>query len=285
MRASLSILFLVASLLGCSGGRTSSGGGSGAQPAGPCDPLAPTPTTLGTVIGVGKDGQGTLYVGETASTGQLRVFVSSGGTLVRKDVIGSGQMGGAPNAKYTLSFRDASAAIATARSLLINTANGQATEMALGSGNSRAFLGSGTNGDETLTVVAPSTVGGMPIQNLPHVPMYVADASDGTSVVVTWPMDAYGTDEARIYYGTKSQMIERTITAYEESQSGDTNITFTVEAATYTVHFAIAFGPDAGPLGSPGPVTLDKGGTMEMMTLRLPTPTTLSGFTFTCTGS
>jgi hypothetical protein len=126
----------------------------------------------------------------------------------------------------------------------------------------------------------------MPIQNLPHVPVYVADASDGTSVVVTWPMDAYGTDESRIYYGTKSDMIERPITAYEESKSGDTTITFKVAAATYTVHFAITFGdPDAGPLGSPGPVTLDKGGTMEMMTLRLPTPTTLSGFTFTCMGS
>jgi hypothetical protein len=238
------------------------------------------------VLGVGKDGQGTLYVGETASTGQQRVFVASGGTLVRKDVIGSGQMGGTPTANYTLSFRDAFADIATARNLLINTANGQATEMALGSGNPKAFLGSGTNGDETLTVVAPSTVAGMRIQNLPHVPMYVADASDGTSVVVTWPMDAYGTDESRIYYGTKSDMIERPITAYEESLSGDTTITFKVVAATYSVHFAITFGdPDAGPLGSPGPVTLDKGGTMEMMTLRLPTPTTLSGFTFTCMGS
>jgi hypothetical protein len=194
-------------------------------------------------------------------------------------------MGGAPNAQYTLSFRDAFAAIATARNLLINTASGQATEMALGSGNPKAILGSGTNGDEMLTVVAPSAVAGMPIHNLPHIPIYVADASDGTSVVVTWPMDAYGTDESRIYYGTKSQMIERPITAYEESLSGDTNITFTVEAATYTVHFAITFGPDAGPLGSPGPVTLDKGGTTETMMLRLPTPTMLSGFMFTCMGS
>lgn len=295
MRASLSCVVLAASLLGCSSGSTqpasdTSEGGSTVQqgsPSGPCDPLAPSPTTLGTVIGVGKDGQETLYVADTSSAGQLRVFVSSGGTLVRKDVVGSGQMGSPPMlTKYTLSYRDAFADIATARNLLINWADGQATEMALGSGNPKAFLGSGTNGDETLTVEAASTVAGMPIQNLPHVPVYVADASDGTGLVVTTSMDAYGTDDAHLYYGTAAQMIERPITAYNASLSGDTTITFGVDAATYSVHFSIVLGdPDASPDGSPGPVTLDKGGTTEMMTLRLPTPTMLPGFTFTCTGS
>jgi hypothetical protein len=253
--------------------------------SGPCDPLAPTPTTLGTVLGVGKDGQGTLYVGEVASTGEDRVFVSSGGTLVRKDLIGSGQSGGPPNAQYTFSFRDPFADIATARALLINT-SGKATAMALGSGsNGKAFLGPATTGDEVLTVVDSSTVAGLPIKNLPHVPMYVADASDGTSVVVTWPMDAYGTDEARLYYGTPAHMIERPITSYSETHSGGADIAFTVDSATYSLQFSIAYGdPDASPLGTPGPVTLDKGGSTEPMTLRQPTPMTLSGFAFTCTG-
>ena len=39
----------------------------------------------------------------------------------------------------------------------------------------------------------------------------------------------------------------------------------------------------AGPLGSPGPATLDTGGASTLAaTLRLPTPTSLAGFSFTC---
>ncbi len=271
------------------GGSTENAPGSSTQAgvSGPCDPLAPSPTTLGSVLGVGKDGQGTLYVGDVATTGENRVFVSSGGTLVRKDVVGSGGSGGPPDAQYTFSFRDPFADISTMRALLINTNDGKATAMALGSGsNPKELLGPATTGDEVLTLVDPSTVAALPIKNLPHVPVYVADASDGTSIVVTWPMDAYGTDDARLYYGTPGHMLERPITQYGESLSGDTTVTFTVDAATYSVHFAIEFGdPDAGPLGNPGPVTLDKGGSTETMTLRMPTPATLSGFSFTCTGS
>ncbi len=46
------------------------------------------------------------------------------------------------------------------------------------------------------------------------------------------------------------------------------------------------YGPDAGPFGSPGPTTVDtSGGATLAATLRLPTPTSLSGFSFTCSGS
>jgi hypothetical protein len=270
----------------CGGSTTGQAPASSTQASlAPCDPLAPSPTTLGSVLGVGKDGQGTLYVGEVDSAGQDRVFVSTGGTLVRKDVVGSGQSGGPPNAAYTFSFRDPFADISIARALLITTSSGQATEMALGPGGSRDFLGPATTGDEKLTVVDPATALDLPIKNLPHVPMFVADASEGTSIVVTWPMDASGTDDAHLYYGTPAKMVERPITSYGESLSGDTVITFSVDSAAYNVHFAIDTSDlEAGPLGGPGPVTLDKGGPTEPMTLRMPTPATLSGFAFTCTG-
>ncbi len=53
-----------------------------------CDPLAAKPVTLGTIVGVGQDAAGTLYV--DAANG---VFVSEGGRLLRQHVTGSGQSG------------------------------------------------------------------------------------------------------------------------------------------------------------------------------------------------
>ncbi len=59
-----------------------------------CDPLATHPTTLATILGVGKDETGTLYVadqgGVAAEPSLVRVFVVSDRSLVRQYVIGSG---------------------------------------------------------------------------------------------------------------------------------------------------------------------------------------------------
>jgi hypothetical protein len=47
------------------GGMTSIGNaGAGNAGAPACDPLAPPPITLGTILGVGQDAQGTIYVAD-----------------------------------------------------------------------------------------------------------------------------------------------------------------------------------------------------------------------------
>lgn len=58
-----------------------------------CDPFRATsvPTRLGAVIAVGQDESGTVYVLDRDENSELRVFASSGDTLVRKEVTGSGE--------------------------------------------------------------------------------------------------------------------------------------------------------------------------------------------------
>ena len=237
----------------------------------PCDPLAPPPTTLSGILGVGKDGQGTLYVAdEPPGLSEARVFVSSGNDLVRQQVIGSGQSGGGKgaSAEYTLSFEAPASDGAAAEALLLDVQGGTASQMALGPPDSKAFLGDAGAGITPLTVVDVSAVAGMTIVNLPGVVAYVGDVSDGTAIVVTSPT-------------------ERSIVTFSQALSGYPTITFLVGSTQYTMAISGtgAFDPDAGLLGGPGPGTLDTGSTTLPFTLRMPTPTTLGGFSFSCLGS
>jgi hypothetical protein len=267
---------------GCS--TSSRSGANSGGTSGPCDPLAPTPVTLGTILGVGQDPQSALYVADQApDAGQNRVFVSSGSTLVRKHVGGSGQTGGPPDADYSFSFQDPFADASTARALLIQVRGGAVTAMALGPPDSKSFYVPDA-GDAPLTVLDAGAAARLKIQNLPVLVEYVADVSDGNAVVVTQPMDPWGYSDYRLFYGTANQMVERRIAAYNRGDTGD-DIAFTVDAATYTAHFTWQL-DDGGGVGAPGPASLDTtGGTTLPMTQRVPTPNSLTGFSFSCLGS
>jgi hypothetical protein len=130
------LALIAACALGCS----TSSGVSG-SPSGPCNPLAPSPTTLGTILGVGQDSQPVLYVADQAPDGggQDRVFVSMGNVLDRQHVAGSGQSGGPPNADYTFSFEPPFADAGDLRALLIQQRGGVVTGMALGPATHEAF--------------------------------------------------------------------------------------------------------------------------------------------------
>lgn len=274
----LAIAGLVAAAAPACSTSASSGSSSSARP---CDPLAPPPTTLSNVLGVGKDAQGVLYVADSpAGVPEARVFVSGGGQLVRQHVLGSGEAGGGKGAaaQYTLSFAPPGADAASARALLLDVQGGTAAQMALGPADSKSFLGG--PGETMLTVVDPSTVAGMPIANLPGVVAYVADVSDGTAIVVTSPMDVASSADFHLFYGTPDAMAERKIVSFDQSLSGYPTIAFQVGSQTYTMAIGGTFEPDGG--GGPGPGTLDTGSAKLPFTLRLPTPTTLSGFSFTC---
>ncbi len=160
---------------------------------------------------------------------------------------------------------------------------GVTTAMALGPANSRSFL-SPDAGQSPLTVVDAGAIAHFKIQNLPFLIEYVADVSNGDAIVVTMPMDPWGTSEFRLFYGAPSDMIERKIVSYDDGDTSD-DIAFTVGGSTYTAHLAFVSSLFSGDAGL-GPSSLDMGsaGTLNV-TERLPTPTTLSGFSFTCLGS
>ena len=242
---------------------------------------------LGSILGVGEDPQSIFYLADEAPDGggQDRVFVSNGDTLYRKHVLGSGGSGSPPSADYTFSFADPFADAFDTRALLIQVRGNAVTAMALGPGNSRSFY-SPDAGDELLTIVDAGAIAGFKLQNLPVLVEYVADVSNGDTIVVTQPMDDWGYAGFRLFYGTPTQMVERPIVTYNRTDYGD-DVSFTVDGTTYAAHFAFVGTVsllDAGPVPpSPGPSTLDAGGggTLQM-TLRTPTPTSLPGFSFTC---
>jgi hypothetical protein len=92
----LAALLAVAVFPACSSSSTSPSASTSAETA--CDPLATHPTTLATILGVGKDGAGTLYVADQGAFATqpsiVRVFLTSSGSLVRQYVIGSGSASG-----------------------------------------------------------------------------------------------------------------------------------------------------------------------------------------------
>lgn len=255
-------------------------GGDPVEPA--CDPLAPSPITLGAVIGVGQDSTGTLYV--DAANG---IFVSSGGTLVRQHVIGSGQSG---SSQFEFSFVAAGDAATTARDLLVQTSGGTAVSMALGpEGAGKTPSDAGV---AALTLIPASTVSGMPVVNTPNVIQYAGNAANGNVLVATAPLNRPltppdgGVDDGglSIFYGPPSAVAERPITAFSESLSGTGTVTFLVDGTPTTLAFGNVLSADAGPFGTFALMTLTPQGAAPIaITVETPTPTVApAGLTFTC---
>jgi hypothetical protein len=274
-----------AAVLSVAAGCSSSGRGGTGGASVACDPLAAPPTQLGFVFAVGQDGAGTYYVVDEApgtSTAD-RVFVSEpGNLLVRQHLAGSGSSGGPPDADYVFNFEAPFDDATSTTELAVQMRAGAITGIALGPGNSRSFFGAPDAGQISLTIVDPMTVMNFPVQNLPNVVQYVADVSNGDAVVITSPMDVASSSDFRLFYGPPSQMVEYPITAYDLTLSGFGDIAFAVGSTTYTLHLTIVTGDDAGLLGMLGPGSLDTGSATFTATFRSPAPTTLTGFSFTC---
>jgi hypothetical protein len=254
-----------------------------------CDPLATHPTALATVIGIGMDTAGTLYVadqgGITSEASIVRVFVASSGTLFRQHVIGSGSSHG----EDLETFESADGA-GVPRDLVMQLASGKATSMTLGpeSSGKLGLEGIDAGAAVTLMLDGPSAVQGLPAIDLPGAVNYVADGSDGNAIVVAAPLENdEGSAAFHLFYGKPGAMIERPIVSFNQALSGYPSFGFTVGSQTYVMAIATLLPvPDGGPFGAPGPVTVTPGaGTAVSFTLRMPTPTTLSGFTFTCGGT
>jgi len=282
-RTVTTLAMLVLAEMGCRGGGVSSDGPPNDSQV-VCDPLAPAPITLGTVVGVGQDSDGTLYV--DAANG---VFISANGSLVRQHVVGSGQSG-ANN--FAFSFVAPGADPATARDLIVET-DAEGVTMTLGPGGSgkQQLQGAATTG-VMLTIVPASTVAGMPVVNTPNVISYVGDAANGDVLMATVPLNGQpdpgdgGIYDGglSIFYGPPPLLAQRTITAFEESMSGNGTVTFLVDGTPYDLQFGSVPGPDAGLFGTFALLGLSPhGGPAMAITLRSPTPaTTPGGLTFTC---
>lgn len=213
--------------------------GARPTPTESCDPLAAQelPIQLGAVIAAGKDAQGTLYVVDhDPSQSGDRVFVSRGDTLYRKRVSGSGETGGSD---FTWSFDDDG----TPERLVVHKQGDTVTVIALAPPDERTFADQLDARAQRLTPVASSSVTGLGVRNLPGeiVIEFVADAPDGSRLVVTRPMDDWTYDDFRIFYGMNGHLLERvtTFTGARSYRAFD----FIVDGATWHVTFASSLNP------------------------------------------
>lgn len=204
-----------------------------------CDPLAAQelPTQLGMVIAAGKDEQGTLYVVDRnpAESGE-RVFVSRGETLYRKRVSGSGSTG---TSDFTWSFDDDG----TPERLVVHKQGDTVTEIALAPPDERTFVDQLDDRAQKLAPVDPSSVTGLAVRNLPGeiVVEFVADAPDGSRLIVTRPMDDWTYDDFRIFYGINGHLLER-VTTFNGALSYRA-FDFVIDGATWHVIFASMLNP------------------------------------------
>lgn len=278
---------LVFVVVGCGNGG-GAGQSTGSIASRPCDPLAAheLPVTLGTVLGVGKDMGGTVYLADHVVEKSLdRVFVSTGTVLFRRRVSGSGSSGGGADMDYTFSFDAGDGS--KGRALLIQRRGGAVTAMGLGPGG-KDFIGTPGATDESLTVLGDHLPSGYTLRNLPgEVTIeYVADIDDGNGsvIVVTRPTDDSDYTDFRVFFGQETRMTEAHVVNVTRTRNGDTSIHFSSGTKTYDVSFTFETEiTDAGLGGHPGPGTfVTAGGSPVALTQRSPTPTNLPGFSFNC---
>jgi len=276
-------LLLVALTAGAAGCASDDPSGAGAPPAADsatiaCDPLAPSPLTLGAIVGVGTSADGTSYV--DAANG---VFVASGAELVRQHVTGTGQSGAT---EYLFSFEPPNEPSA-AQTLLVETDDsGNAQQMALGPPDSREFLDPPLPDVTPLTLAEPASVSGLTVVNTPNEISYVADVEDGSVLLTTYPMNpdpASETGNLTLFYGPAANVQERTIAAFQQSLSNVGTVTFLVGAESYVLAFGRLPTSD-DPFGKFVLTSLTPGsGSPLAVTLRSPTPSELpSELSFSC---
>lgn len=237
----------------------------GSAPAG-CDPLAlrPEPITLGTVLGVGKAADGTLYVADQVDTSTQRVFVSNAsGILVRQHGGGSGSISDGVSMEYLFNAGDPASPFV----LEIYVSTSGAVRMGVVQGSlkdSKTFV-IGQQGEE-LTVLDAATVAAMPLQNFPGniTVEYSATLPDGQILLVTRPTDDWTYADFRLFLGPSTGIVERAVSDVSRAlDGGSTIIGFDWDGAQASASFRVVV-VDAS--FAPGPASITVGSTTTPLT-------------------
>jgi MYXO-CTERM domain-containing protein len=242
----------------------------------PCHPQAPLSTSLGTILGVGRDARGVFYVADQDPTSANlgRVFVSDGGVLQRRQVVASLERVSAEGASYELTFDQPGAP--SGERLLVATQAGVATSMALG--------GAGSS-ESPLAVVAPSTVTNLPVLDLPSAIAFIGDVQGGgDEVVVFQTLDDTGASAVQVFFGAPPELVEYAITGSNPSVHPGGSLSFAVQSETYSLRIGAGRPSDGGP-ESAGDTLLEGAGKPKSVDPRPATSASLHGLSFHCLGS
>ncbi len=240
------------------GPSSADGASTGAQEGGPptsgslvsCDPFQPTtkPVTLNTVLGAGRDTDGTLYVVDQPQPGGERVFVSSSGTLQRQRIAGSGtESSGNGVIAYTFSISDHVPPFML--KLETNAAGPTAMGVLQGDTTNIKTFTIGQQGS-VLTLVPTSQIAGLPVANIPAQTFieYNATLADGRALLVVRPLDDWTFQDFRVFFGATNQMIERPVGQVTRLRDGgSTTINFTIDGAAAVASFPVSLTGVAPP--------------------------------------
>jgi hypothetical protein len=274
------------------GGSSNDGGGapmqdastsSGSTPPGPqhaCDPLGGLPTSIDPAIAVGEDSSGNFFV-VSGSFLMPSIFVSAGGALYEQVTDGAA----ITPMNYGWDFYDPHASFKDARQLLVHTANDVPTTMALGATSVKTYDGGLPPGAESLTIVPASTVASSSAFAIPLLVVSVADASDG-SVVLLGRFDRTALDDYHVWFGKPPQLQQAEVSAVEGTEL-DTmmSVAFLVGGVSYVASYTVSPGAvEAQGVvgGGPGPGTLKTPSGVLALTSRTPVPTSLPSYSLSC---
>ena len=246
-----------------------------------CDPFSPItkPITLANVLGAGQDTDGTLYVVDQPQPGGERVFVSSGGTLQRQRVAGSGtESSGGGVMSYSLSVSDHVPPFML--KLETNAAGPTAMGVLQDPPLDIKTFSIGQQGS-VLTLVPAAQVAGLPVANIPAETFieYNATLPDGRALLVVRPRDDWTYQDFRVFFGAPDHMAERTVDQVVRYQDGgSTIIYFIIDGAWAAATFPVQMLPK-------GPPALGIGTTTSFQLTLGPTDSPPAGYSYFCLGN
>jgi hypothetical protein len=215
----------------------------------PCSPLDPTvvPITLSNVVAVGRHADGTLYVVDQPELGKDRVFASQG-TVLQREVVGGSGSGTSGSGSDGLGGTWAIYSVTNSAlpfTLKIEWQAGLASSMGIirGTFTGRDFV-IGEQGD-LLEVVGADALSGLSVSNLPGLVRveYVAQSSNGASLLVTRPEYDWSYTDFRLFYGSAERMVEEVVSnVLRARDGGSTWVYFSLDGAQATAYFPSPLG-------------------------------------------
>lgn len=246
-----------------------------------CDPLgaAPAPIALGEAIAIGRASDGTLYLIERPDeSSEYRAFESSGSSLVRHVVAGTGEGHDADGTDHYNILVDSAADGFT----LIAEVSRDRRRMLVAPGWLAKQLDIDAAQGEELEIVGKEALEPLTLHNLPgdvHIE-YSAALPDGERLVVVRPEYDASYEQFRLFLGPRERMEEREVFAVNRSKDGgSTHIEFQLGARRADVFFPHRFDGMGGVVDEP--VTLDDGGTTLELALDRP-PAAPEGASYRC---
>lgn len=208
-----------------------------------CDPFGAheAPIELRSILGVGRDAAGTIYLADRADTlddhgEDDHVFISANGELVRRRVTGGGGGGNASGEHWMFGVEEPFV------TLQIVVPTGMPMRMGVVDGEAQGYFEIGEVGEE-LEVLDEAAIADMPLRNLPGeiVLEYAGRLDDGRLIVVTRPRDSDGYDDHRAFFGPPDALEERDVLDFgRELDGGTTTIEIDVDGNIMTAYFPAA---------------------------------------------